>query len=456
MPSRLFAFVPSSLRRFVASSLPLHPPSASSCLLLFLLLLTSLSSAQTRSDDTLRAYLITMGPGEQLFERFSHNAIWIHDPTVRPELQDVAFNYGIFDFGGDFYWRFVRGDMRYWMAGFDAPRTLQQYREDDRTIWVQELNLSQRQILSLRDFLWWNQEKANRYYPYNYYRDNCSTRVRDALDAATGGQIRRQSQDVLAGHTYRWHTRRIVRENIWVYTALEFVLGHRVDRPISQWDEMFLPECMRQSLQAMTIMNDQGDRVPLVKSTQHVYQAKRPDVSEAPPAWGKWYLLLGLGIGSVMMLLARTAGKWPRRLLACLILAWAFLTGGAGWFLVSATGLTNHWSVYDNENLLHFSPLAIGLLFYAVGALRGRPTQLRRARTVAWLVLGSSLIGVALKASPAFYQSNWPMIAWVLPVHVSLAIIFAGLVKPQAKPDESAGHETDRSGGRKSHEHKGQ
>ena len=388
-----------------------------------MLLISPFAFAQTRPDDPLRAYLITMGPGEELFERFGHNAIWIHEPQATPEYRDLAFHYGLFDFGGDFYSRFARGEMRYSMGVDDALATLDIYRKNDRTVWVQELSLSQSQIAQLRDSLWWNYQEKNRFYHYDPYRDNCSTRVRDALDKVIGGEIRRQTQDVPTGHSYRWHTRRIVRENVFAYTGLECVLGQPADRPISQWDEMFLPDYLRQSLDGVSIVDAQGNRVPLVKTQDLLYQAKRADVADAPPAWGKWYLLMGLATGGAMLALAQRRGNWPRRLLIAMILAWAILIGGAGWILVGFATLTSHWSTHYNENLLQCSPLAIAFLFCAIGAVR------RRARVLAWLLLGSSIAGVAMKATATMDQSNWPIIAWVLPVHAALAIMFTWQLK---------------------------
>lgn len=397
--------------------------------LMFVLLISSIAFAQTRADDPLRAYLITMGPGEELFERFGHNAIWIHEPQATPEYRDLAFHYGLFDFGGDFYSRFVRGEMRYSMGVDDALATLDIYRKNDRTLWVQELRLSQRQIVQLRDFLWWNYQEPNRFYHYDPYRDNCSTRVRDALDKVTGGELRRQTQDVPTGHSYRWHTGRIVRENVWAYTALECILGQSVDRPISQWDEMFLPDYLRRSMEVIVMVDEVGNRVPLVKMQERLYQAKRADVADAPPTWGKWYLLMGLTTGGAMLALAQRRGNASRRLLITLILAWAILSGGAGWIMVGFATLTRHWSTHYNENLLQCSPLAIAFLFCAMGAVRGRSRSRRRAKVLAWLVLGSSIAGATMKAMETMDQSNWPMIAWVLPVHAALAIMFTWQLK---------------------------
>src|SRR4051812_41708567 len=87
----------------------------------------------------LTVYLMTMGPGDQVWEKFGHNAIWIHDAA---NGSDVAYHWGVFDFKDkDFYPNFIFGRMRYLMGAFDFNQTLDFYRQSNRTVWAQELNL---------------------------------------------------------------------------------------------------------------------------------------------------------------------------------------------------------------------------------------------------------------------------------------------------------------------------
>ena len=138
------------------------------------------------ASAALQVFLMTFGPGRQVWERFGHNAIWIHDPV---DGTDEAYNYGLFDFHQEnFLLRFVRGQMWYWMAGFPAARYVAQYERDNRSVWVQELELSHDAKVELERFLRWNAEPEHRYYHYDYYRDNCSTRVRDAVDRVLSGR----------------------------------------------------------------------------------------------------------------------------------------------------------------------------------------------------------------------------------------------------------------------------
>ncbi|HKP77040.1 MAG TPA: DUF4105 domain-containing protein, partial [Longimicrobiaceae bacterium] len=226
-------------------------------------------AAPSQADTAVRIYLLTMGPGDEVWEKFGHNAIWVHDPE---RGSDPAYNYGMFDFRQEnFILNFARGRMLYWMEGFDAFVTLDHYRLLNRSVWAQELNLTPQQARRVRDYLEWNSQPENRFYRYDYYRDNCSTRVRDVLDRVLGGQLKAATANVSSGVTYRWHTRRLVAEgaaSVPMYTVLEGGLGPAADRPISKWDEMFLPMRLRDEVHALRIRDASGNLVPLVVREQ--------------------------------------------------------------------------------------------------------------------------------------------------------------------------------------------
>jgi hypothetical protein len=150
---------------------------------------------------------MTMGIGERVWERFGHNAILVED-RARGTAQ--AYNYGMFDFRQkNFLLNFIKGRMWYWMQGFGLAPTLDIYVRANRSVWVQELNLTPAQRLSLARFLEWNERPENRFYRYDYYRDNCSTRVRDAIDKAINGRLRAATDTIQTPYSYRWHTARL-------------------------------------------------------------------------------------------------------------------------------------------------------------------------------------------------------------------------------------------------------
>jgi hypothetical protein len=362
---------------------------------------------------------MTMGPGKRIWERFGHNAIWIHDPV---HGTDQAYNYGLFDFRQhNFLLRFVQGRMWYWMQGFPVQSYLELYRRTNRTVWLQELAISQSRARELQRFLEWNERPENRFYHYDYYRDNCSTRVRDALDRAFGGQIRRQTETRPTGHTYRFHTSRLTTNDPPIHTALLVALGHPVDRPISAWQEMFLPLAMREHFRTLTVTDERGSPQPLVRSERTLYQSTDPVPPNAPPDWLPAYLVIGLAFGGAIVALALRSGRAAAIGFRVLVLGWVMLSGLGGLVLAGLWGLTDHTAAYYNENLLQLNPLVLPLLWLVPSWFR-RSTRKPRAALALGIVVGVvSILGLLLKLFPVFYQVNGSVIALALPVHVGLA-----------------------------------
>ena len=141
-----------------------------------------------------------------------------------------------------FLGRLLRGTMLYWMAPFETEGMVSAYAVADRSVWVQELALTRAQREELRALLALNALPENRFYRYDYYRDNCSTRVRDALDRVLDGRLRTALAGIATGTTHRWHTRRLLRQMPAMYTGIQLLLSGKADRPIDRWEEAFLPD----------------------------------------------------------------------------------------------------------------------------------------------------------------------------------------------------------------------
>ncbi len=384
---------------------------------------------------------MTFGPGREVWERFGHNAIWIHDPV---HGTDEAYNYGLFDFHQEnFVLRFVRGQMWYWMAGFPAHQYVEQYRRDNRSVWVQELELSPDATARLQRFLRWNAEPEHRFYHYDYYRDNCSTRVRDALDRVLGGAIREQTTAVPAGTTYRFHTQRLTAGDALIGTGLLLALGEEVDRPISAWDEMFLPTELREHVRRVTVAGPGGARRPLVRSERTLFESSERPPPGAPPSRLPWFLAVGVAIGGSALFLARRAPGSGLARFGFLVVAagWVTIAGLAGLVLAGLWGLTDHAMAYCNENLLQMNPLALLLVPGIVGAARGTGTS-RWATSAAVGVAGLALLGLMLKPLPGFDQVNGPVIAMALPAHLGIAVALRRLAQAPralASPSRASG-----------------
>ena len=369
----------------------------------------------------LTVYLMTMGPGRLVWERFGHNAIWIHDPAASP---DQAYNYGLFDFQQqNFLLRFIKGQMWYWMDGFPAESYVRAYRRTNRSVYLQELNLPPAARLELQRFLRWNQLPANRFYHYDYYRDNCSTRVRDALDRVLGGTIRAQTDAVPAGTTYRFHTQRLTANDPLIFTGLLLALGQGVDRPLSRWEEMFLPMEMREHLRSVTVAGADGRPAPLVLSERTLFESTATPPPPVPPRWLARYLFLGVILGGAAAWLGGVARRESAGRVAFGLVAggWELLAGVGGAVLAGLWSFTDHVMAYRNENLLQINPLALALALALPFALRGASRVGRVAQALAVLIAGCSLLGLVLKVLPGFDQANVQVIALALPAHLGVA-----------------------------------
>ncbi|HEY7568285.1 MAG TPA: DUF4105 domain-containing protein, partial [Gemmatimonadaceae bacterium] len=127
--------------------------------------------AQVAPPDSaaLGVWLMTMGPGDAVWERFGHNAIRIRDERTG---DDRVYNWGMFSLEqSGFILQFLRGRMRYWMASEDAALTVEAYRQHNRSVTIQELNLTGAQKVALYAFVQRTELPENRFYDYDYFRD---------------------------------------------------------------------------------------------------------------------------------------------------------------------------------------------------------------------------------------------------------------------------------------------
>ncbi len=377
------------------------------------------------AGEELTIYLLTFDPGGLVWERFGHNALWVRDNR---NGSDWAYDYGRFSFGttiGDvfrFAGRFAAADMRYSMGDGDARGYLGAYQRAGRSIWAQELDLPPAARVALRDFLVWNAKEENKYYQYHYYLDNCSTRIRDALDRVVGGQLKTWALSVKTGSTYRDQTRRTTENSATTYTLLMLGLGQPVDRPISAWEEMFLPISLRPYLNQLAIVDPDGRRHPLVKEERHLVESQLFSVRDRPSDWTWRYLAVGVLLGSVLLALGRIGrrslgGRWGFGVVS---VSWAVVSGLGGVALAALWAFSAHRFSYWNENVLQLNLGALTLAFVLPRAVWRGQFRYQQGVRLAAAVAAISALGLVLKILPQMGQANLDMIALVLPVHLGV------------------------------------
>ena len=357
-----------------------------------------------------RIGVVTMAPGAIFWERFGHDAIVVDDPA---QPGPVSYNFGFFDLGEDgFVGRFVKGEMQYMLVALPLREDLQYYRETGRGAILQWLELEPAQARRLADELAENARPENARYRYDYYTDNCSTRVRDALDRALGGALQRQLRGRSSGDSYRGESVRLASPAAWMSLGFDLALGPYGDRPLSRWEQAFLPRWLADDLRELK----RADGRPLVAEERELLpQRQAPEPAETPRRWWPW-LLLGLAAGATILVLA------PRSPRATAALAGVFwlLCGLLGGVLAMAWGFTEHRALWANRNLLLLDPLCLLLLPGAWTLLRGRDPS-ARFRVLLAVVAAIAALAVVPLWLQVLPQRNGHWIALLLPIHLALA-----------------------------------
>jgi len=366
--------------------------------------------------------LVTFGPGEEIWERFGHNAILIRDNAAGAQR---LYNYGMFDFAQENFWlNFARGKMLYRIAVSDPADDYPVYRAEGRWIVEQELNLAPAQRMKLFDYLEWNARPENAQYSYEYFSANCSTRVRDALDDAVGGAIHGQLVAPSRGYTYRMDADRLMRAEPALMLGMDAGLGPFADRRLSYWDESFVPMEFMRHLRAVRVRDASGQLVPLVAHESRVAAATVPEPPDFPPQWFWQALAVGVAFALTLLALARARTyTWARASFATLAGVASLTLGLCGLVLLALWTLTEHISAWRNENLLLFNPLCLLLVPAWLGALRRNWRPSHFAQRIAVTVAAFAALGFFLKVFPAFAQDNYLWIALLLPVHATLAFV---------------------------------
>lgn len=375
--------------------------------------------AQLTLDVPPQVSLLTFGPGDIYWQRFGHNALLLRAADGRA----AVFNYGTFDFQQkSFFLNFARGQMRYRLDVDSFERTLRMYAAEGRWIFEQRLALDDEQRRDLAAFLAANLKPENVEYRYDYFADNCSTRVRDALDQVLHGALKAQIEPLPTPVTYREEVVRLMSPDKPLAVGMDLGLGPSADRPINLWQHSFLPLTLMQAVRDVRLTDASGAERALVESEGWIYRPQASEEAEPAGLTGLLPLsLLGAGL-AVLLLLSRALRRFGlmRWTYAMLTMAISAVAGVTGLVMLAAWALTEHWGMWANQNLLLFNPLLLALIPVWAGAVRGGWYPAAWAVRVAQLALLVAVAAVAIKSVPGMHQHNLPWIALMLPLQMAM------------------------------------
>lgn len=312
----------------------------------FFLLIVPDLQAQKLGPEA-RVSILTCNPGDEVYSMYGHSAIRITDPE---QNLDAVFNYGVFSFDTpDFIYRFAKGQTDYLMIGQKYGSFMPEYQETKRSVYEQVLNLTPEGKNELFSALLVNARPENCTYRYNFFVDNCATRVRDMIEHNSGATVR--FADEHPTETYRQLIKQFHHSFRWIDLGIDLLVGKKADVPVSSYGQMFLPEFLENEFAKAQITID-GKTEPLVKETHALLEFPNSKLKSELP----WPVIV---FGLLFLLVAvATVFEFRRKRKIDGLDYWIFgLTGLAGLIIGWFTLYSEHPAMSPNYNLLWAFPL---------------------------------------------------------------------------------------------------
>jgi hypothetical protein len=288
--------------------------------------------------------LLTIGLGTETYQLFGHTAIRVKDNKLG---WDFVYNYGTFDFSDpDFLIKFIKGKLLYYESIDTYSEFVEGYREQNRSIHEQVLDLDSIQKQKAFEFLTINARDENKYYKYDFLFDNCATRPRDILLKVVYKQQVKFEDDVDDKSTYRALIDRH-NTNEWLDFGMDLLIGLPTDTE-SGFGRTFIPYELMQLIDGATL---NGKKI--VKQTNEILDTvpEYKKVSWITPSLIFWLLF-------IILLILSTKTQFNLKPIGIIYFT---ILGVLGWFLVFMWFGTDHLSTKWNLNILWTMPLNLPL-----------------------------------------------------------------------------------------------
>jgi len=244
----------------------------------FLLILLTFAGLSPAKAQFWEVSLLTADPGTELYSSFGHSAIRMRE--IGPDGRDLVFNFGTFDFDTpNFYGKFATGKLNYMLSVAPYDRFIIEYDYYKRGLREQVLDLNQEQKDFLLQHLDAQYDPARRFYKYDFFYNNCATKIRDAFEIAMGEQLV-WSDSIAEEKTFRNLIDEFVLPLPWADFGIDLALGAVIDRPATELEKQFLPTYMEQAFANATIFENGVSR-PLVKQSRVLLEYPKEDTQQS-------------------------------------------------------------------------------------------------------------------------------------------------------------------------------
>ena len=320
-------------------------------------------------SDSAEVSILTMGPGDVLNDSFGHSAFRVKDTN---QHIDVVYNYGVYDFNTpNFYLKFAQGKLLYTLGRNNFSPFYNYYAKQNRWIKEQVLNLNSTEKQDIFNYLQNNFKPENRSYKYDFFFDNCATKIRDVLVVVLKNKISYQDSVDNYSYTFRELIQKNVDWNTWGSFGMDIAIGAVVDQKATFWEYQFLPEYVFKEADKAKL-NRGHEEISLVKTTINLFintpKENKSNFFTSPLFIMGLLAFIILGI-TYKDFKNKTRSRW-------LDVSVYSITGIIGVLLLLLWFATDHSTTHNNYNLLWAVPLS--LLFVLAIAKKNPKPWLKR------------------------------------------------------------------------------
>tara|TARA_R100000908_G_scaffold65353_1_gene54722 strand:- start:7152 stop:8324 length:1173 start_codon:yes stop_codon:yes gene_type:complete len=359
---------------------------------------------QAQLSSETKVSLITASPGNELYTIFGHTALRLVDPVSNI---DRTYNYGTFDFDTNgFYRKFTLGDLQYFLSVNKFENAKKAYLNDGRIITEQRLNLTENQTKRLYDFLENNARPENRYYSYEFFYDNCTTRVYEALKAVAGDSLRFKKPLNPAKNSFRQFINPYLKSVSWVKFGINLLLGTPADRIPSGSEAMFLPDLLKKGFSDARIQR--ADTSITLVAGQTFYAPQNQAVmspTSVSPALTFWFLLFASLLAGFFYRKNQAFWLWFDRLLFG-------VTGLIGVLIFLLWLFSSYPSTKWNWNILWSAPAFFGFILSFIDS------KLISAHYKTFKIMYTAILFI--------FVLSWPIIPQQIPYAVLPLLLLLG------------------------------
>jgi hypothetical protein len=317
--------------------------------LLFCLFLSGSTPSFSQSIDSTEVFFLTCSPGKEVLTIYGHSAIRI----VRASIgYDQVYSWGVYDFSApNFYWNFAMGRLKYKIDSDSYNIFLQAYFFEQRTVYSQKINLTSAQKEILLALININMQPENKLYLYDFFYDNCSTRVRDIIEKIVRDKLIYPKENSYDQPTFRGMINVAQKPIPWLTFGTDMLIGIPGDYKAGFRDQMFLPESLMKNL-SLLMINDSARMIPLLQ--------KPVAVLDFNPSTDKVILTPFIVFSLLFLIIALLSFLYKRGTVIDYIDKFLFFTFSIlTIMIVFFNFFTDHQAMKMNLNIIWLNPLLV-------------------------------------------------------------------------------------------------